>query len=101
MINRKGLQREQEQTEELDKSFNTNPVKVEIQRLFHNEFSGSNYRKLGGLATVKELAITRLKEVTTSKPGPWSSSAANLMSKIRKASTYEDMLMAMNEYLFK
>jgi len=94
------LRREQEADQALENSFNNNPVKTEIQRLFQNEFSGTNYRKLGGLDAVKELAITRLKEVVSTKPGPWSSAAMNLTSKIKRSTTYETMLMAMNDYLF-
>jgi hypothetical protein len=99
-IDRDALRKEQEADEALENSFKHNPVKTEIQRLFQHEFSGSNYRKLGGLTIVKELAIDRLKEVVTAKPGPWSSATTNLMAKIKKATTYEDMLMAMNDYLF-
>jgi len=99
-INRDTLRREQESDEALEKSFNSNPVKAEIQALFRKEFSGSNYLKLGGVTAVKELAITRLKEVSSSKPGPWSSAATNLISKIKKATSYEGVLTAMNDYLF-
>jgi len=99
-IDRDTLRREQEADQELEKSFNNNPVKAAIQELFHKEFSGSNYRKLGGLAAVKELAIAKIKESTKGKSGPWSSGAMNLEAKIKKATSYEDMLMAMNDYLF-
>ena len=99
-VDRDALKKEQESEAALQQSFNSNPVKAEIQRLFQNEFSGSKYRKLGGVAAVKELAITRLKEVSASKPGPWSSAVVNLTTKIRRAKEYEDVLMAMNDYLF-
>jgi hypothetical protein len=99
-VNRDTLRKEQEEDEALEKSFNNNPVKAEIQRLFQNEFSGMNYRKLGGIDKVKEMAVSRLKEVASSKPGPWSSAVVNLTSKIGRAKAYEDVLMAMNDYLF-
>ena len=93
------LRREQQADEELEKSFNANPIKKAIQELFHNEFSGMNYRKLGGIAAVREIALTKLKEAGQ-RPGPYSSALANLSSKVKKAKTYEDVLMALNEYLF-
>ena len=93
------LRREQEADEALERSFNNNPIKTVIQSLFKNEFAGMNYRKLGGVDKVKELAINKIKEASA-KPGPYSSAAINLTSKIKKARNYEDVLMAMNEYLF-
>jgi hypothetical protein len=99
-INGDTLRREQEADESLERSFKNNPIKAAIQALFQKEFSGSNYLKLGGVTAVKELAITRLKEVSTSKPGPWSSAATNLISKIKKATSYEGVLTVMNDYLF-
>jgi len=93
------LRREQQADEELERSFNANPVKKAIQELFHNEFSGANYRKLGGIAAVREIALNKLKEANQ-HPGPYSSAVANLSSKIKKAKTYEDILVALNEYLF-
>lgn len=99
-VDKDALRKEQEADEALENSFKHNPVKTEIQRLFQNEFSGMNYRKLGGVTAVKELAINRLKEVASSKPGPWSSAVVNLTTKIGRAKAYEDVLMAMNDYLF-
>lgn len=93
------LRREQQADENLEKSFNNNPIKQAIQELFHNEFSGANYRKLGGIAAVREIALNKLKEAGQ-KPGPYSSALANLSARIKKAKTYEDVLMALNEYLF-
>ena len=93
------LKREQEADEALERSFNNNPIKTAIQELFKNEFAGSNYRKLGGILAVKDIAINKLKEASN-KPGPYSSAVANLTSKIKRARTYEDLLMALNDYLF-
>jgi len=93
------LRREQQADENLEKSFNSNPIKKAIQELFHNEFSGANYRKLGGIAAVREIALNKLKEAGQ-KSGPYSSALANLSAKVKKARTYEDILMALNEYLF-
>ena len=93
------LRREQQADENLEKSFNNNPIKQAIQEIFHNEFSGANSRKLGGIAAVREIALNKLKDVKQ-KPGPYSSDLANLSARIKKARTYEDILMALNEYLF-
>jgi hypothetical protein len=48
---------------------------------------------------VREIALNKLKEAGQ-RPGPYSSALANLSSKVKKAKTYEDVLMALNEYLF-
>jgi hypothetical protein len=98
-IDRDVLRREQEADEALEKSFEANPVKRVIQELFHNEFSGTKYRKLGGISAVRDLALLKLKEAVI-KPGPYSSAVVNLSSKIKRAKTYEEVLMALNEYLF-
>jgi len=97
-IDRDTLRREQQADEELEKSFTSNPVKTAIQDLFKTEFSGTKYRKLG-IQAMKDIATAKIKEAS-SKPGPYSSAATNLISKIKKAKTYEDILMTMNEYLF-
>ena len=93
------LRREQEADENLEKSFSSNPVKRIIQELFHNEFSGDHYRKLGGISVVRDLSLAKLKEASAT-PGPYSSAVANLSSKIKKAKTYEGILTALNDYLF-
>lgn len=92
------LKKEQDGEKELEKSFVTNPVKKVIQELFHNELSGSSYRKLT-LSAMKDIILNKLKEATIS-PGPYSSAVANLSFKIKKTKTYEEALTALNEYLF-
>jgi len=98
-IDRDALRKEQEADEALERSFVLNPVKQAIQSLFKNEFSGIKYRKLGGVNAMRDIAIAKIKEAS-SKSGPYSSAAKNLISKITKAKTYEDVLVVMNEYLF-
>jgi hypothetical protein len=92
------LRREQNADDELERSFSTNPVKKAIQELFHNEFSGASYRKLS-IDKMRDLAIDKLKEASI-KPGPYSSAVFNMTAKIKKAKTYESILMTLNEYLF-
>ena len=95
------LRREQEAQDALDRSFISNPIKRAIQELFKNEFSESNYRKLGGISAMRDVALAKLKEASSSiKPGPYSSAAANLYSKVRRANTYEKILTVLNDYLF-
>lgn len=98
-IDRDDLRREQEADEALEKSFTNNPIKAEIQELFHNEFSGAKYRKYT-VTTMKKLIKDEITKIISTRPGPYSSGAANLRSKINKATTVEEMLTLLNEYLF-
>jgi len=92
------LRKEQEADEQLEKSFTTNPVKLAIQELFHNEFSGNKYRKYT-VQQAKDLIEERVK-LATAKPGPYSSAAMNVLTHIKKAKTMEEVLTSLNEYLF-
>lgn len=98
MIDKDQLRRDQEKGIDLEKSFNSNPVKVAIQNLFKTELSGSNYRKLS-ISTLKELIINKLQEASKT-PGPYSSAVTNLISKVKKSKSCESILMFLNEYLF-
>lgn len=92
------LKREHEHEIEMENSFHTNPIKREIQSLFENEFSGDKYAKYK-LPRARTLVIDRLQAAGGEK-GVHQVVAARLTRKITNASSVEDILMLLNEYLF-
>ena len=91
------LRREHEKDEALEASFEKNPIKRVIQSLFHDEFSGNGYKRYT-LPQAKNLAEEKIKKVAIT--GVYIPAGKNLIKKIKKASTIDEMLLALNEYLF-
>jgi len=92
------LKREHEEEEQIERSFQGNPVKQAIQSLFENEFSGDKYAKYK-LPSARKLIISRLQKAGGTG-GVHQVAAARLTRKCSQANSVEDMLMMLNEYLF-
>lgn len=93
------LKNEQEKDEQLEKSFSNNPVKEVIQKLFKDSFGGAKYRKFA-IPDAKKLIETEIQSILKTKAGPYSSAAAIMLLKVKKATTMEEILTILNEYLF-
>ena len=92
------LRREHEHEVEVERSFHTNPIKREIQKLFENEFSGNKYTQYK-LPRARSLIIERL-QAAGGETGVHQVVAARLTRKATNAKSVEDLLLMLNEYLF-
>jgi hypothetical protein len=92
------LRREHEHEVEVEKSFHTNPIKREIQKLFENEFSGDQYAKFP-LPKAKTLVMERLQKAGQ-EGGVHQAVAARLTRKTSNIRSVEELLLMLNEYLF-
>lgn len=91
------LKREHDKDVELEASFHTNPIKRVIQSLFHDEFHDTEYHKYS-LQEAKSLVADKINNSGAS--GVHKAAGSRLLKRVNKATSIEDLLLKLNEYLF-
>jgi len=96
----KALEKEHQESEEMDQSFEKNPAKRAIQELFSGPFHGNAYKRYS-LAQIKDRVVEALdKAIEDPKIMIYKATATRLLAKVKKIKDSNELLLVLNEYLF-